>query len=154
MKLLGGEFIWHGAQQNAKNTVIDSKFPGFEKARNRLSWTKNGIRSKTSRPDIHVLTVIDAPAMKGDEYKRPAYPTTWARQKAKAALVLGTWAIAKRSGRNPLFQDILVGGIAGLWVKPLPTSRLTSKPPRPMPRSTHFIQNRSPHLSRSDLRTA
>src|SRR3989442_2019976 len=37
-RFLGGEFIKHGAQQVARNTVADPKFPGFEKIGNEFAF--------------------------------------------------------------------------------------------------------------------
>ena len=74
VRFLGGEFIKHGAQQVARNKVTDPKFPGFEKAPGEFAFQEEWYSLKDFTPDIHVLTVIDAPSMKGLEYKRPPYP--------------------------------------------------------------------------------
>lgn len=110
-KFIGAEFIIHGAQQTAKNTVIDPKFPGFENAGADFSLMEEWYSLKDFAPDIHVLTVIDAPAMKGDPYKRPAYPTTWARKEGAGRVWYTAMGHRDDMWANPLFQDILVGGI-------------------------------------------
>ena len=111
VRFLGGEFIKHGAQQKAKNTVTDPKFPGFEKAGTDFTLHEEWYSLKDFTPDIHVLTVIDAPAMKGDEYKRPPYPTTWARKEGAGRVWFTAMGHREDIWTNPLFQDILVGGI-------------------------------------------
>ena len=111
VRFLGGEFIKHGAQQKAKNTVTDPKFPGFEKAGTDFTLNEEWYSLKDFTPDIHVLTVIDAPAMKGDEYKRPPYPTTWARKEGAGRVWFTAMGHREDIWTNPLFQDILVGGI-------------------------------------------
>ncbi len=111
VRFLGGEFIKHGAQQVAKNTVIDPKFPGFEKAGADFSFQEEWYSLKDFTPDIHVLTVMDAPAMKGDEYKRPAYPNTWARMEGKGRVWFTSMGHREDVWTNPTFQQILVGGI-------------------------------------------
>lgn len=108
---IGGEFIKHGAQQEAKNTIIDPKFPGFEKAGADYSFMEEWYSLKDFTPDIHVLTVIDAPSMKGDEYKRPAFPNTWARKEGDGRVWYTSMGHREDVWTNPLFQDILVGGI-------------------------------------------
>lgn len=110
-RLLGGEFIKHGAQQKARNTVVDPRFPGFEKAGTDFSLLEEWYSLKDFAPDIHVLTVIDAPAMKGEEYQRPAYPTTWARREGKGRVWYTAMGHREDMWTNPLFQDILAGGI-------------------------------------------
>src|SRR5688572_4070032 len=80
VRFLGGEFIKHGAQQSAKNTVTDPRFPGFEDVGTDYSFHEEWYSLKDFTPDLHVLSVIDAPSMKGPEYQRPPYPSTWARK--------------------------------------------------------------------------
>ena len=58
-----------------------------------------------------MLTVIDAPAMKGVEYQRPSYPTTWARKEGKGRVWFTAMGHREDVWTNPIFQDILVGGI-------------------------------------------
>jgi type 1 glutamine amidotransferase len=58
-----------------------------------------------------VLSVIDAPAMTGDEYKRPAYPSTWARKEGAGRVWYTAMGHREDVWTNPIFQDILVGGV-------------------------------------------
>ena len=110
-RFLGGEFIIHGAQQVATNTVIDPKFPGFENAGASFAFQEEWYSLKDFTPDIHVLTVIDAPHMKGPMYERPAYPNTWARNEGKGRVWFTAMGHREDVWTNPLFQQILVGGI-------------------------------------------
>ncbi len=112
--MLGGEFIIHGAQQAATNQVIDSKFPGFENLGASFSWNEEWYSLKDFRTDMHCLTVIDAPSMKGDMYKRPAYPTTWACKEGKGRVFYTAMGHRDDIWTNPLYQSILVGAIH--WV--------------------------------------
>ncbi len=109
--LLGAEFIKHGAQQVAKNKVIDAKFPGFENVGPEFGFQEEWYSLKDFSPDIHVLSVIDAPSMKGDEYKRPAYPSTWARAEGAGRVWYTAMGHREDVWTNPTFQEILVGGI-------------------------------------------
>ena len=111
VRFLGGEFIKHGAQQVAKNTVINKKFPGFEDVSDNFSFQEEWYSLKDFSPDIHVLTVIDAPAMKGVEYQRPPYPLTWARNEGKGRVWYTAMGHREDVWTNPIFQKILVGGI-------------------------------------------
>ena len=63
VRLIGAEFIKHGAQQKAKNTVVDPKFPGFEKLGESFELNEEWYSLKDYRDDIHVLLMQDAPAM-------------------------------------------------------------------------------------------
>ena len=108
---LGGEFIIHGAQQVATNKVIDKKFPGFTEAGDSFAFNEEWYSLKDFNPDIHVLTVIDAPAMKGTMYERPPYPTSWAREEGKGRVFYTAMGHREDIWTNPTFQNILVGAI-------------------------------------------
>ncbi len=111
VRFLGGEFIIHGKQQVAKNTVIDPKFPGFENAGKDFSFQEEWYSLKDFAPDLHVLTVIDAPSMEGPMYQRPAYPSTWARAEGQGRVFYTAMGHREDVWTNPVFQDILVGGV-------------------------------------------
>jgi len=108
---LGGEFIIHGAQQVATNRVINKKFPGFADAGDSFAFNEEWYSLKDFNPDIHVLTVIDSPAMKGNMYERPAYPTTWAREEGKGRIFYTAMGHREDVWTNPTFQNILTGAI-------------------------------------------
>lgn len=111
VRFLGAEFIKHGKQQSAKNTVTDAKFPGFEKVSPTYGFMEEWYSLKDFTPDIHVLSVIDAPAMEGKEYERPAYPSTWARKEGAGRVWYTAMGHREDVWTNPTFQEILIGGI-------------------------------------------
>jgi uncharacterized protein len=110
-RFIGGEFIIHGSQQVATNTVIDPKFPGFENVGSSFAFTEEWYSLKDFSPDDHVLTVIDAPHMKGSMYERPPYPNTWARMEGNGRVFYTAMGHREDVWTNPVFQQILVGGI-------------------------------------------
>jgi uncharacterized protein len=109
--LLGAEFIGHGSQQVATNKITDPKFPGLSGAGATFSFNEEWYSLKNFNPDLHAITVIDAPAMSGDEYNRPPYPTTWARQEGKGRVFYTAMGHRDDIWSNAVFQDILVGAI-------------------------------------------
>lgn len=111
---IGGEFIIHGDQQKATNKVINPKFPGFEKAGDSFTFHEEWYSLKDFNPDIHALTVIDSPKMKGSMYDRPAYPTTWARQEGKGRIFYTAMGHREDIWTNETFQNIVTGAIR--WV--------------------------------------
>lgn len=108
---LGGEFIIHGDQQVATNKVINKKFPGFETAGDSFAFNEEWYSLKDFQSDIHALTVIDAPAMKGSMYDRPPYPTTWAREEGKGRVYYTALGHRDDVWTNPTFQNMLIGAI-------------------------------------------
>lgn len=111
VKCLGGEFIKHGAQQVARNTVVDPKFPGFEKVGDSFAFLEEWYSLKDFTPDLHALTVIDAPSMKGAEYERPPYPSSWARKEGAGRVWYTAMGHREDVWTNPTFQQILIGGV-------------------------------------------
>lgn len=111
VQFLGGEFIKHGAQQVATNTITDPSFPGFENLGASFAFHEEWYSMKDFTPDIHVLTVINSPAMKGEEYERPPYPITWARQEGQGRVWYTAIGHREDVWTNPIFKQMLVGGI-------------------------------------------
>lgn len=109
--MLGGEFIIHGAQQVATNKVVNPKFPGFENLGDSFAFHEEWYSLKDFNPDIHALTVIDSPAMKGSMYERPPYPTTWAREEGKGRVYYTAMGHRDDVWTNPTFQNILIGAV-------------------------------------------
>jgi hypothetical protein len=111
VRFLGGEFIKHGAQQVAKNTVIDPKFPGFETLGADFGFQEEWYSLKDFSPDILVLTVMESPAMTGPEYARPAFPNSWARLEGKGRVWYTSMGHREDVWTNPVFRSILTGGV-------------------------------------------
>lgn len=61
--------------------------------------------------DIHVLTVLDSPSIKGVEYERPAYPNTWARMEGNGRVWYTSMGRREDVWTNPIFRSVLKGGI-------------------------------------------
>ena len=111
VRFLGAEFIKHGAQQVAKNIIVDPKFPGFETLGTDFAFQEEWYSLKDFSADIHVLTVMDAPAMTGTEYARPAYPNTWARLEGKGRVWYTSMGHREDVWTNPIFRNVLKGGV-------------------------------------------
>lgn len=114
VRFLGCEFIKHGAQQVATNLVTNPKFPGFEEVGPRYAFLEEWYSLKDFTPDVHVLSVIQSQFMKGAEYQRPPYPSTMARKEGAGRVWYTAMGHREDVWTNPIFQQILVGGIK--WV--------------------------------------
>jgi type 1 glutamine amidotransferase len=131
VRFLGAEFIIHGAQQVAKNTVINPAFPGFESIGKDFAFQEEWYSLKDFRDDIHVLTTIDSPAMEGSMYGRPAYPSTWARKEGEGRVWYTAMGHREDVWTNPTFQKILIGGIhwaLGTVKADVPANLITAAP--------------------------
>jgi hypothetical protein len=110
--MLGGEFIKHGKQQVAPMRVVDKKFPGFEKLGDSFEMNEEWYSLKEFQPNLHVLLVQETKNMPDNEYKRSPYPATWARMYGKGRVFYTSMGHREDVWTNPVFQDILLGGIS------------------------------------------
>jgi type 1 glutamine amidotransferase len=111
VKMLGGEFIRHGKQQVAKLTVTAPKFPGLAAVPADWALMEEWYSLKNFAPDLHVLLVQETAGMEGDEYKRPAYPSTWARMHGKGRVFYSSLGHREDVWTNPVFQSVLAGAL-------------------------------------------
>jgi hypothetical protein len=109
--MLGGEFIRHGKQQEARMTVVNANFPGMKPAGNGFVMHEEWYSLKNFAPDLHVLLVNETQGMEGSDYQRPAFPATWARRHGKGRVFYTSMGHREDVWTNPIFQSILVGGI-------------------------------------------
>jgi type 1 glutamine amidotransferase len=110
--MLGGEFIKHGAQQKSMMRVADPKFPGLKTAGTGFELHEEWYSLKDFPKDLHVILVQETADMKGNEYKRGPYPATWARLHGKGRVFYTSMGHREDVWTNPVFQEILFGGIA------------------------------------------
>jgi hypothetical protein len=113
--MLGGELIKHGQQQEAWMRIADPKFPGLEGLKDfklKDEWYSH----KNLAADMHVILIQDTTEMiktGGDwPYDRPSYPATWARMQGKGRVYYTSMGHREDVWDNPVFQKILMGGIA------------------------------------------
>lgn len=111
IQMLGGEFIKHGKQQVSKMRVADKNFPGFAKAGESFDLTEEWYSLKDFAKNLHVLLVQETATMEGNVYKRAAYPATWARLHGQGRVFYTSMGHREDVWMNPLFQEILVGGL-------------------------------------------
>jgi len=112
IQMLGAEFIIHGKQQNATLRVADPKFPGMTEK--NFALTEEWYSLKNFADDLHVILVQETQGMEGHPYQRPPYPATWARRHGKGRVYYTSMGHREDVWANPLFQEILFGGVA--WV--------------------------------------
>jgi len=114
LKMLGGEFIAHGAQQEATLRLVDPHFPGVQKLDGALRMYEEYYGLKNFATDLHVILVQETAGMQGNWYQRPPYPATWAR-KQKAGRVFFT-SLGHRADvwSSQPFEQIVLGGLS--WV--------------------------------------
>ena len=112
IRMLGGEFINHGAQQVARARVVDPKFPGCDCAGGALHLLEEWYSLKEFAPDLHVLLALETAGMAGVDYERPPFPLAWARSCGRGRVWFNAMGHREDVWDHPVFQEILAGGIA------------------------------------------
>jgi len=112
IRMIGGEFVSHGAQQTARMRITNPEFPGMENLGDGFDLHDEWYSLKEFPNDLHVLLVQETEGMNGGDYQRPAYPATWARMHGKGRVFFTSMGHREDVWTNPVFQKILFGGIA------------------------------------------
>jgi uncharacterized protein len=111
--MLGGEFIVHGPQQEARMRVVDPKFPGVRSLRS-FDLNEEWYALKNFAPDLHVILAQETDGMKGDMYQRPSFPATWARMHEKGRVFYTSMGHREDVWESDLMQGLLAGALT--WV--------------------------------------
>jgi uncharacterized protein len=109
--MLGGEFIRHGAQQEATMHVVDANFPGI-KGQGDFRLKEEWYSLKNFAPDLHVILVQETKGMHGFDYERPDFPATWARMHGKGRVFFSSMGHREDVWENPIFRNLLTGALA------------------------------------------
>lgn len=108
---LGGEFLAHGKQQEATNRVINPKFPGYENIGVSFTIHEEWYALKDFNPDIHCLTVMESNKLNGPMYKRPDFPTSWARSEGKGRVYYNAMGHREDVWTSDLFKNMVIGAV-------------------------------------------
>jgi len=110
--MIGGEFIVHGAQQNATIRAASPEFPGVKEFGESVPLKEEWYTLKNFAKDLHVILIEDNKGMEGDCYQRPPFPMTWARMHSKGRVFYTSFGHRDDIWTNPGVQGIIVGGLA------------------------------------------
>ena len=114
IRMLGGEFIVHGAQMKARMRVVDHEFAGTKDLKD-FELLEEWYALRNFAPDLHVILVQDTQGMSKNGrdlmYKRPNYPATWARKHEKGRVFYTSMGHREDVWQNPTFQSLLLGGL-------------------------------------------
>ena len=110
--MLGGEFIVHGAQQQATIRAASRRFPGVKQFGRVQKLNEEWYALKNFGKDLHVILIEDNEGMEGDCYQRPPFPATWARMHDKGRVFYTSFGHRDDIWTNPDVQGIIAGGLA------------------------------------------
>jgi len=114
IKMIGGEFIVHGAQQVARLTVVDPDFPGAKAFGSSFEINDEWYAQKNLAGDLHVIIAHETKGMTGPMYQRPNFPQTWARMHDKGRVFYTSMGHREDVWENPRYQGLLLGALG--WV--------------------------------------
>ncbi len=109
IQMIGGEFIRHGRQQEALMKLVSPSFPGAPKEGFRMN--EEWYSLKNFAKDMHVILVQETEGMVDADYKRPAYPATWARMQGKGRVFYTSMGHREDVWTNSVFENIFMGGL-------------------------------------------
>jgi type 1 glutamine amidotransferase len=110
-RMIGASFIKHDAQQKARQIVGSPKFPGIAALPAGFGPHEEWYSLKNFAPDLHVILAQDTATMDGPSYKRPPYPSTWARMHGKGRVFYTSMGHREDVWTSPEFQAVLMGGL-------------------------------------------
>jgi type 1 glutamine amidotransferase len=115
IQMIGGEFIHHGEQQEAQIDITDPDFPGIAKGfgtkGSSFRITDEWYALKNMPADLHVILVQVTTGMRGRDYQRPNYPSTWARAYGKGRVFYTSLGHREDVWENPMYQGLLLGAL-------------------------------------------
>lgn len=111
IRMLGGEFIRHGKQQDARVRVVDPQFPGCGALGDNFSCLEEWYSLKDFSADLHVLLVLETSGMTGADYERPDFPLAWAKLHGKGRVWFNAMGHREDVWESDRFQAMLIGGI-------------------------------------------
>jgi type 1 glutamine amidotransferase len=112
IQMLGGEFIVHGAQQEATLKNIAPDFPGAKEIGDSIRLMEEWYALKNFNPDMHVILAQETSGMEGGMYHRPSFPQTWARKEGNGRVFYTSLGHREDVWENAKFQGLTLGGMA------------------------------------------
>ncbi len=114
IKMIGGHFNGHNAQQEVELTVVDPKFPGTKDLPESFRITDEWYSQKCQPEDLHVIIRQNTKEMKGPDYQRPDYPQTWAKSYGDGRVFYTSMGHREDVWSNEKYQNLLAGALK--WV--------------------------------------
>jgi type 1 glutamine amidotransferase len=110
IRMLGGEFIVHGKQQESTLKCVDPNFPAakaFADARFLEEWYS----LKNFAPDLHVILAQDCTNMVGPMYQRKLFPETWARMHGQGRVFYTSMGHREDVWQKPEYLNLIVAAL-------------------------------------------
>jgi type 1 glutamine amidotransferase len=111
IKMVGGEFDGHNAQQKSKIRAVGG-FAPVKEAKD-FEMNEEWYRFKNIAPDMHVILVQETATMQEKVYKdRKPYPMTWARMHGKGRVFYTSMGHREDVWTSDVFHQVVLGGLS------------------------------------------
>lgn len=110
--MLGGEFLGHGSQQEARVKVGHANFPGLQGLSEDFTLKEEWYSLKNFSKDNHVLLVLETEGMHDLDYKRPPFPIAWARKEGKGRVYYNAMGHREDTWMSERFHQMLAGAVS------------------------------------------
>ena len=112
VKMIGGQFAGHGAQQDVTIEVADPSFPGVSGfGTGSFKIKDEWYTQKDWNDDLHVILVQKTEGMTGKEYQQPNFPETWARMQGKGRVFYTSMGHREDVWENTKYQGLILGAL-------------------------------------------
>jgi type 1 glutamine amidotransferase len=113
LAMLGGEFISHGPQQETSLTLTSRRLPAVAELgiAEGIGFFDEWYSLRNFAKDLHVILLQETRYMKGDCYRRPPYPCTWARRHGKGRVFFTSMGHTEEIWTNPFFLSFALAGL-------------------------------------------
>jgi type 1 glutamine amidotransferase len=113
IRMIGGEFEWHGKQQAARNRMVDPGFAGMGVT--DFQMHEEWYLCKNFAGDLHVIGLQVTEGMEEERYRKWAvYPQTWARMHGRGRVYYTGLAHREDVWEGELFGKLVGAGLR--WV--------------------------------------
>lgn len=116
LEMVGGEFIGHGAQQEARVDVVDPEFPAVAGWPKSFSLVDEWYAYAGFNSRMHVLMMLRTEGMDGGDkryYNRADYPITWCSQYGNGRVFYTGLGHREDVWENQLYQNMVAKAL--LW---------------------------------------
>ena len=107
-RLVGGQFIIHGPQQEAEVLFADPvELPSLKAVSGKSHRCfEEWYCMKNFNRDLHVYLTLNTQGMKGDCYNRPPFPIVWARKEEKGVSAYSAFGHGPQQWDDPFIQNV------------------------------------------------
>ncbi len=92
--------------------IVSPRFPGMKDLGGGFELFDEWYYFKKFSPEMHVILLQETEGMRGEDYRRPSYPATWAKMSGKGRVFYTSMGHFEKVWEDKIFQDVLLGGIA------------------------------------------